>query len=57
MIVGQQADLLVTTLKDFVKIESLTNLPTALVVVDVAIELIEDVNRFRDIILAGISPK
>ena len=50
------ADRVVTTAKDFVKIETLKPLPVALVVIDVSIRLTADEGRFIDTLMAKLSP-
>ncbi len=51
------ADRLVTTAKDYVKIERLTTLPVALVVVDVSIRLTADEDRFIDTLSKRLNPE
>ena len=49
----QDADFLITTLKDFVKIEAFEKIPSRMVVVDVAIRVIGDDDRLIKTILAA----
>jgi tetraacyldisaccharide 4'-kinase len=50
------ADVVATTYKDYVKIQHFKNLPSALAVIDVAIELIGDEKGFMKTISAGLRP-
>jgi tetraacyldisaccharide 4'-kinase len=49
----QAVDMLITTLKDYVKIEGFARIPRQLVVVDVAIRVVGDEDRLLKSILIG----
>jgi tetraacyldisaccharide 4'-kinase len=54
---SKNADMLVTTAKDFVKIETFKPLPVALVVVDISIRLTADENRFIETLSDSLNPE